>query len=173
MADDALNFNDFNDEFANLTVVDEPLRPQRPPQRVQAETRIVGGGHGLIERVPWTCRVRLFLSHICGGAILSPNHVLTAAHCAVMPGIGIYSIIAGSSTGSGAPNMVGRIILHPEYHPRTLQHDIAVLFLTRRLTVNGRSVAAVRLPPVGVAPRTNSVGLISGWYIKGDTIKVP
>lgn len=162
MADDALNFNDFNDEYANLTVADEPVSAQRPPQRKQAETRIVGGNHGLIETVPWTCRVRLFTSHVCGGAIISPNHVLTAAHCVVMPGIGIYAIIAGSSTARGWPNMVARIILHPEYHPRTLQHDIAILFLAQRLTVS-RSVAVVQLPPVGVAPRTNSVGRISGW----------
>lgn len=158
MAEDNINFNDFNDEYANLTIPE-----LQQSQESQAENFIVGGQHGIIDRAPWTCRIRLFSAHVCGGAIISQQHVLTSAHCVVMPGMGIYAIIAGSSTGNGAPTTVTRIILHPEYHSRTLQHDIAVLSLIRPLTPH-RTLAVARLPPIGVPPQPSSVGLISGWY---------
>lgn len=43
--------------------------------------RIVGGELIRIQEAPYQVSLRQFEFHICGGAIISANHVITAAHC--------------------------------------------------------------------------------------------
>lgn len=43
--------------------------------------KIVGGMTVRIEEVPYQVSLRYFGSHICGGAIIKKDFVLTAAHC--------------------------------------------------------------------------------------------
>lgn len=43
--------------------------------------RIVGGRDATIEEFPYMASVLWFGQHVCGGAILNVNTVLTAAHC--------------------------------------------------------------------------------------------
>lgn len=43
--------------------------------------KIVGGEDIRIEEAPYQVSLRQFNFHICGGAIISPKFVITAAHC--------------------------------------------------------------------------------------------
>lgn len=43
--------------------------------------RIVGGIETTIEKHPWQVSLQLKNEHLCGGAIISSQWVLTAAHC--------------------------------------------------------------------------------------------
>lgn len=43
--------------------------------------RIVGGVTTTIEKHPWQVSVQFFGNHICGGSIIKPDVILTAAHC--------------------------------------------------------------------------------------------
>lgn len=43
--------------------------------------RIVGGQDADIEDHPYQVSLQQYGAHICGGSIISPRHVLTAAHC--------------------------------------------------------------------------------------------
>lgn len=43
--------------------------------------RIVGGIETTIEKNPWQVSLQLKNEHFCGGAIISSQWVLTAAHC--------------------------------------------------------------------------------------------
>lgn len=57
--------------------------PQAPryQDELNRNGRIVGGSIALIDDVPYMVAILRFGSHICGGAILSVNVILTAAHC--------------------------------------------------------------------------------------------
>lgn len=43
--------------------------------------RIIGGDETTIETVPYMVSITYHGNHICGGAIVSPNIVISAAHC--------------------------------------------------------------------------------------------
>lgn len=47
------------------------------------EDRIIGGTDVTIEEFPYQVAISVMGFHTCGGALISPVHVLTAAHCAV------------------------------------------------------------------------------------------
>lgn len=45
------------------------------------EGRIVGGEETRIEAIPYQASMQYYNSHICGGAIISKEFVVTASHC--------------------------------------------------------------------------------------------
>lgn len=43
--------------------------------------RVLGGSPAAIEAWPWQVSLQYRKEHICGGSIIAPGWVLTAAHC--------------------------------------------------------------------------------------------
>uniref|UniRef100_A0A1B0EZ70 Uncharacterized protein n=1 Tax=Phlebotomus papatasi TaxID=29031 RepID=A0A1B0EZ70_PHLPP len=48
---------------------------------LKPQTRIVGGQETNIEKFPYQISLEYNKKHTCGGAIISRNYVITAAHC--------------------------------------------------------------------------------------------
>jgi len=68
----------------------------------------------------------------CGGTLIAPSVVLTAAHCVADEAATPWRlrITAGSRTISGAPTVgVASVALHPLFRAATMHYDAALLFL--------------------------------------------
>merc|ERR1711868_105884 len=96
-----------------------------------SKDRIVGGFEAEPNQWPW--QVALFIDNawFCGGALISENYVLTAAHCA--DGATYFDIMAGAHNvrESSEPHRVEITSFngwtHPNWDPNTPSNDIALI----------------------------------------------
>ncbi|NWX32328.1 TMPS5 protease, partial [Notiomystis cincta] len=146
--------------------------------------RVVGGTDVSPGRWPWQVSVCQGSQHRCGGSVLAPEWILTAAHCvhrySGLPGLPFpapaWQVFAGIVTHSSLKPEAGvrvrEIIPHPLYNDSSLDYDIALLRLRVPLRFSG-AVRAVCLPP---APRDLLQGTqcwVSGWgYTAPDQAQV-
>lgn len=105
--------------------------------------RIVGGTASKFGQWPWQALVKeatwlgLFSKNKCGGVLIAPKYVLTAAHC--QPGflatltvvLGDFDISNGKDKASSqsVTKNVRRVIVHRDYNAQTFENDIALLEL--------------------------------------------
>ncbi|CAL9682615.1 unnamed protein product [Knipowitschia caucasica] len=112
------------------------------PEEV-VETRIVGGEEAWSQSWPWQVSLSFVEMPACGGAILSPLWVISAAHCFKRyKKASLWTVLAGKHNLDNLNETrqqvvaVSRIISHTDYNPRTKEHDIALLKLQKRLVFN-------------------------------------
>lgn len=98
----------------------------------------------------------------CGGTLIEPNVVLTAAHCVdgVVGEPGDLRVLVGSSRISGTAGHLMRVTafyVHPKYSARSLRYDAALLVLDQ-------PVSGVRTLPMTTAslPAGSTVSA-AGW----------
>ena len=102
-----------------------------PPQ-----TRVVGGSEADIAEYPFTVYLAEQGAQFCGGTLVAPDKVVTAAHCVDSERPENIEIVAGRQDtrgDGGAVAAVGGIATHPEYGSPNLGADIAVLTLASAL----------------------------------------
>ncbi|KAK7125540.1 hypothetical protein R3I93_021036 [Phoxinus phoxinus] len=132
-----------------------------------SESRIVGGVTVTSKGVwPWQVSLQAFGRHLCGGSVITPYWIVTAAHCVQeISNARDWTVYAGFLTLSEmrhvAGNSVGRIVKH-DFDPRTNENDIALMKLNRPFTIT-TNVRPVCLPNKDMyfsAPRESYV---TGW----------
>lgn len=115
------------------------------------QPRIIGGIESESGELPWQAYINMTFrdssgerTFICGGVVISPEVVITAAHCMrngsstaepddVMVWAGITSIFSANRASSTA---VREIVIHPAYNASRFANDIAILKLSSRLPVS-------------------------------------
>lgn len=139
----------------------------------QPVARIIGGTGASISDFPWMV---FYISgeYVCGGTIIAPGWILTAAHCTQdasnnpIPEADM-SVIAGRdaplSDYQGATYNVSEVIRNEKYVPSTAENDIALLRLSTPIE-NGVSKPIKMVSPIDVLDGAISPGVmawVTGW----------
>ncbi|KID60283.1 Peptidase cysteine/serine, trypsin-like protein, partial [Metarhizium brunneum ARSEF 3297] len=148
---------------------------------VDIQPKIIGGWEANQAEWPWIVSIRLEYPggrhrHICGGTLVSPDTIVTAAHCnqdRLRPGL--FSVLAGSNDReSREATVVGvaQIIDHPRFSTETMQNDISVWKLSRPIP-ESNTIKYARMPRQGEdLPRSAAVK-VAGWGAIRDTRNKP
>ncbi|XP_074528587.1 transmembrane protease serine 2, partial [Halichoeres trimaculatus] len=132
-------------------------------------SRVVGGTEAVVGAWPWQVSLQVYPhQHICGGSIISPDWILSAAHCfqghnsVALRWRVLYGDVSLKRLSYTASSAVSKIISHEKFDPTTNDNDIALLKLTRPLKFSSR-VKPVCLPNVGVDLSAERQAWITGW----------
>ncbi|MBK8011208.1 MAG: trypsin-like serine protease [Deltaproteobacteria bacterium] len=137
-----------------------------------AESKIVGGADTTIEAYPWQVSLRTTSSsHFCGGSIIAPDWVLTAAHCMQGETASSLRVVAGvtrrSSTASGQTRQVSEIVIYPGFVTPTSGHDAALLHLSQPFDLSSPAVSTIPIAtPADAAAGLIDAGvnaIVTGW----------
>ncbi|PWA25962.1 hypothetical protein CCH79_00001590, partial [Gambusia affinis] len=141
---------------SDISVASERTCGERSERRTN---KIVGGSFVPIESQPWIAAI-FQKNFLCGGSLIAPGWVLTAAHCffdGSQTRLHRLRVYLGKSeinqTDSDREQLfsVEKLIIHQKYNPSTYDNDIALLKISNTKGQGALKTASVRtvcLPPV-------------------------
>lgn len=156
--------------FALAKVQEKPTHHIADHLSYEMQPRIIGGDETSPKRYPFMVSLRINGEHFCGGTLIAPDVILTAAHCTIIDFNAVTAVI-GSHTIDGQTTMgeniekisVQRVYSHPDYSSITNNYDMALVFLKESATSN---VNYARLNSDIKIPTKEDTLTALGW---GDT----
>jgi secreted trypsin-like serine protease len=141
-------------------------KPKGPSGPVTPQ--IVGGTVATPGAWPWQVRISRSgnTGIYCGGSLIHPQWVLTAAHCA-QASLSGYTVVLGdhnrtTSEGTEQFRTVAQIIVHPSYNASTYNNDLALFKLSSAVTLNSR-VQLVTLERSNTGLTAGVSTIVTGW----------
>ena len=130
----------------------------------KAGKAIVGGGIADIASWPFEAAILRKGRLHCGGSVIAPTKILTAAHCVLGFGVSQFSVVIGratlSSSGTGQVIPVASGVAHPDY-ANTRRHDVAVLTLDFATTAPRIALPSAEQAAAATVP--GSLLRVAGW----------
>lgn len=147
------------------------LGPPQPRYLEEVVERVVGGEVAKPNSWPWQISLQYKSGssyyHTCGGSLIRPGWVMTAAHC--VDSARTWRVILGEhdlSVNSGREQVkeVSRVYIHPNWDSSRVGNgfDIALLRLSSNVSLNSY-VQLAALPPSGQILPHNNLCYITGW----------
>lgn len=163
------------------------------------EPRIVNGTKSPITGVPWQVSVwnanyspdpALNTAFDCGGTIIAPNRVVTAAHCVfglvanqdprTQKGVAVWAGVSSNNSSKLLPGdkfqerKVTEIRIHPSYNNNVVSSlgDMAVLTLESALTLDNVTAKVAALPGAQASDNGYPVMLGSATTVSGYGLQV-
>ncbi|KAM4846178.1 ovochymase-2 [Thomomys bottae] len=132
-------------------------------------SRIVGGSQVEKGSYPWQVSLKQRHKHICGGTIISPQWVVTAAHCIAHRNIAsTLNVTAGeydlNQTDPGEQTLaIAATFIHPQFSTRKpMEYDIALLKMAGTFQF-GQFVGPMCLPEPGEKFKAGFTCTTTGW----------
>lgn len=135
-------------------------------------TAVVGGDEAAPGEWPWQVALLYAGQQFCGGTLLSPQHVLTAAHCTEQFEPADIEVLAGTVTlaSGGERRAVAAIQEHEQWDDYNLRFDIALLELAAPFEL-GDTIGLVSLASDAQAAELAAVGsplVVTGFGATGE-----
>ncbi|NXK56815.1 GRAM protein, partial [Chauna torquata] len=126
---------------------------------------IIGGHEAKPHSRPYMVSVQFGGIHACGGALLHPRWVLTAAHCVLQrtkgPGTAVVGLHRLQERGAATQSFAIRTACpHPGYDRRTMENDLVLLQLEGTVT---RSKTRRPIGLLGKEPAAGAACSLAGW----------
>jgi len=160
-----------------LALAIAPAAAQAAPEKPAvdappAQARIINGTVAPDGTWPFIASLRSASTggNFCGGSVIAPNLILTAAHCVTLKNSttkvassSLYAVTKQVRLNQGTGERIGvaNIVVHPSYQPGSFTGDAALLFLNGRTTAP--AVGLADLPFENAAVSGNSWEWTAGW----------
>ncbi|XP_008065720.2 ovochymase-2 [Carlito syrichta] len=132
-------------------------------------SRILGGSQVEKGSYPWQVSLKRRQKHICGGTIISPRWVITAAHCVASRNIvSTLNVTAGehdlSQAEPGEQTLtIETVIIHPHFSiKKPMNYDIALLKMAGAFQFD-HFVRPICLPEPGERFKAGFICTTAGW----------
>ncbi len=143
-----------------------------------AQPAVVGGTDVSISSIPWQVLFIIDNESVCGGALVSPTKIVSAAHCfdGFPPSkVAAWAGITQMSDRSASSQLaIGSITMHPDYNAATFANDIAVVNLSAPVPARLGAIT-IALPSGEDAATWPAAGVnatVSGWGEKTSGVPV-
>lgn len=132
-------------------------------------SRIVGGEEAMPHQFPWLVAISSKGGDArpnCGASLYNNKFIITAAHCVKGVKSKKIEVILGMhnwQTEESAPMrmLIRKYYMHPDYSPRTLDNDIAIIEMKDPIPYSPRVMPVCM--PSNVSDFVGSMGTVAGW----------
>ncbi|MEE6487548.1 hypothetical protein FKM82_014933 [Ascaphus truei] len=137
---------------------------------------IVGGREAAPNSHPYIASLQFRRQHFCGGSLIAPQFLMTAAHCLTDINPSLVSVVLGAhslrTNERSKQTFSISQVFENGFNPQSLQNDILVLKLDRAVTLNA-NVRLVRLPRANETVPAGTACVTAGWGRLSSQGRVP